>query len=68
MTQALGPTSKEWCELDDWLGKSKVMITPFLVFNFFRWPFPCAQVCDRESLVLPLLGLYYRVAAAERRA
>ncbi|CAK9074989.1 unnamed protein product [Durusdinium trenchii] len=25
------------------------------------------DVCDRESLVLPLLGLYYRVAAAERR-
>ena len=24
--------------------------------------------CDRESLVLPLVGLYYRVAAAERRA
>ncbi|CAJ1381343.1 unnamed protein product [Effrenium voratum] len=23
--------------------------------------------CDRESLVLPLIGLYYRVAAAERR-
>lgn len=23
--------------------------------------------CDRESLVLPLVGLYYRVAAAERR-
>ena len=23
---------------------------------------------DREQLVLPLIGLYYRVAAAERRA
>lgn len=25
------------------------------------------DACDRESLVLPLVGLYYRVAAAERR-
>ena len=40
----------------------------FLVFHLND----CARhedfgCCDRESLVLPLVGLYYRVAAAERR-
>ena len=45
--------------------RNRVLFVAHFVATARHEDFGC---CDRESLVLPLVGLYYRVAAAERRA